>query len=92
MTLLSFAAAILAFALFAVSTDAHALARLGARPSGAARRQRRIAAWVLLVLAFALATGGYGWVYGPIVWTGAIMAAAGAVFLLLNLLPRRTVR
>jgi len=87
MTPLAALAAIAAFALFALSTDPHALTRLGARPSPPTRRLRRGLAWALLVLAFVFAVAGAGWVFGPVLWFGLVMFAAGATFLALNLLP-----
>lgn len=87
MIVMAFIAAIAAFALFALSTDPHAAAWLHARPGPSARRRRRIGAWALLALAFVLSVAARGWVFGPVVWTGIVMAGAGVVFLVLNLSP-----
>ena len=87
MTVVAFIAAIAAFALFALSTDPHAAAWLHARPSPLARRRRRAGAWALLAIAFALSVAARGWVFGPVIWSGIVMAGAGVVFLVLNLSP-----
>ncbi|HTG38022.1 DUF3325 family protein [Sphingomonas sp.] len=78
---------VVAFALLGLSTDAHALARLGVRPDAPARRFRRIVTWALLAVAFVAAVLRHGWVFGPVYWSGIVMLAAGLVFLALNLLP-----
>lgn len=87
MTALALLAAIAAFALFALSTDAHALTRLRSRPGPTTRRTRRAGAWALLMVTFVAIVGARGWVFGPIVWIAVVMFAAGVVFLALNLLP-----
>lgn len=89
MTALALIALVIAFSLFALATDPHALARLCARPGAKTRRLRRAGAWGLLALAFLLTIAAHGWRFGPVLWTGLVMVAAGIVFLSLNLLPLR---
>ena len=43
--------------------------------------------WLALAAAFVPAIAARGWVFGPILWVGAMMAGAAIVFLALNLLP-----
>ncbi|WP_033923328.1 DUF3325 family protein [Sphingomonas sp. 37zxx] len=87
MTAIALILAVAAFALLGLSSDAHAVARLGKRPDASVRGFRRNAASALLAATFTVAMLGHGWVFGPIYWCGIIMLAAGLVFLALNLLP-----
>ena len=87
MTLLALLSALIAFVLFAASTDEHHQKRLGGRPSASLKLRLRIAAWAAVVACFALAVTARGWIYGPITWFGLLMLGAGVVFLSLNLIP-----
>lgn len=87
MTLIALLLALAAFLLLALATDAHALTRLGSRPSPRIRRARRGSAWMLLALAFVLSIAARGWIFGPVLWIALVMLSAGAVFLTLNFLP-----
>lgn len=81
--------ATLAFALLALATDAHHLARFGRRPLPPLKRAMRAGAWGALALGFVAGVAAHGWVFGPLHWAGAVMLGAGLVFLALNLLPQR---
>lgn len=76
-----------AFALFGCATEAHHLKRFGRRPTPVRRVRMRQIAWIALILSFGLSVAARGWVFGPVVWPGLLMLAAGAVFLCLNLVP-----
>jgi hypothetical protein len=92
MTVLALLFAIGAFALLGLATDEHHQRRFGKRADAAAKKRMRIAAWVLIVAAFPLALAANGGVFGPILWAGMLMLAAGIVFLGLNLFPSRRTR
>lgn len=86
MTLLpALFSAVVALALFGLSTDAHHQRRFGARPSEARRKAMRLAAWAAVALAFPLAVRSHGWIFGPVLFAALVMLAAGLVFLFLNL-------
>ncbi|TVV72926.1 DUF3325 domain-containing protein [Sphingomonas solaris] len=53
------------------------------------RRRLRGAAWVAIAASFVTAIFAGGRVFGPVLWFGALMLGAAAVFLALNLLPAR---
>ncbi len=89
MTLAALCCALACFALLGCATDAHHQRRFGARASGARKRRMRLGAWTALALSFCLAVAARGWVFGPVVWAGLAMLAAGAVFLFLNFAPLR---
>lgn len=72
-----------------LATDEHHQRRLGRRPGIATKRRMRIAAWLLIVVAFPTALLASGGVFGPILWAGMPMLVAGIVFLALNLAPAR---
>jgi len=78
---------ILAFLLFGLATEAHHRRRCAGPLSSRRRRLLRIGAWSALAVAFVLAIAAAGWIFGPVLWTGAVMAGAAAAFLALNLLP-----
>jgi hypothetical protein len=78
---------LLAFACFALATDAQHLRQLGRRPLPRLKRLLRAAGWAALALGFVAAVHIHGWVFGPLHWAGATMLGAGAVFLAANLLP-----
>lgn len=77
----------LGFAFLGLATDEHHGRRLGRRPSAQTRRRLRIGGWIALFTAFPPAIVAQGWIYGPVLWSGAMMAGAGVVFLALNLAP-----
>lgn len=52
----------------------------------------RMAAWAAVALDFALCLRAQGAVFGPIAWVGTLMAAAAAVFCLVNFALRRPIR
>ena len=87
MTILSALAALLAFGLFGLAMDQHHLKRMGSKPSHRRKGRMRTGAWAALLLAFPLAIAAKGWIFGPVLWCGLIMLAAGSVFLALNFLP-----
>lgn len=87
MTALALLIAIGAFMGFGLSSERHGAARLGRRPSADVVRRIRAAAWAALTVAFALSVAARGWIFGPILWSGLIMASAGVAFLFLNLTP-----
>lgn len=88
MIALALLAALAAFALLALSSDPQRRRWLGARATPTrARRVMRGTAWGSLALALALSVVARGWVFGPILWSGLVMLAAGMVFLFLNIIP-----
>ncbi|MDP1028153.1 DUF3325 domain-containing protein [Sphingomonas sp. KR1UV-12] len=89
MTLLALLLAVAALALLALATDEHHRHRFGHRPAPRTVRRLRGIAWVLLAASFPAAIAARGWVFGPVVWTGLVMLAAGLVFLALHLIPAR---
>lgn len=94
MTGAALAFALLGFGLLGSATDAHDQHRFGVRATGARKHRMRLGAWAALVVSFLLAVAARGWVFGPVVWAGLAMLAAGAVFLFLNFAtpPERTRR
>lgn len=89
MSLLSLLFAVAAFLMFGLATDEHHQRSFGRRPDPAVRRRMRIAGWLSVGAAFPPALLGNGAVFGPILWVGVLMFAAGIVFLALNLSPWR---
>jgi hypothetical protein len=89
MSILSLLLAIAAFVLLGIATDAHhrRCFRHGLRARE--RRMLRTGGWLAMVVSFVAAIVSRGWTFGPILWTGAIMAGAGIAFLALNFLPAR---
>lgn len=87
MSLLSLLCAMAAFAVLGLATDEHHLRQFGTRASPLRKRRLRVIAWVALALSFPPAIFARGWVFGPVLWSGLVMLAAGAVFLFLNLAP-----
>lgn len=87
MSLVTLLFAVAAFLMFGLATDEHHQRRFGKRPPAATKKRMRIAAWLLLIAAFPPALMAVGGVFGPILWTGMLMLAAGIVFLALNLAP-----
>ncbi len=87
MTIAVLILSLLAFALFALSTDDHHRRRLGRRPDAMLRRRLRVGAWLALAAAFPCAVASRGWVFGPVLWIAVVMLAAGVVFLAANLIP-----
>ena len=89
MTTLAFLFSLAAFGVFGFATDDHHHRLTGRRPTPRLKARSRAAAWVMLALALVAAIAARGWVFGPVLWFGAIMVAAGLVFLALNFGPRR---
>lgn len=87
MSLLPLLLAITAFLLLGLATDAHYRLRFGSAPGPARRILLRRVGWIALVGAFVPAILAQGWIFGPILWSGAIMGGAAAAFLALNMLP-----
>ena len=87
MTLLCILSAIVAFALFGLSTDTHHQQRLGVRPAPDRKRTLRRGAWAAVALCCALAFAAKGAVYGAIFWLGSLSLGAAASFLYFNLVP-----
>jgi hypothetical protein len=79
-----------AFGAFGYATDEHHHRLTGRRLDPRGKRRWRSAAWGALAAALAAAVAARGWAFGPVLWSGTAMFAAGLVFLALNLGPRRT--
>lgn len=89
MTALALLLALITFAAFGLSSHAHHRRWFNGRITSAGKGVLRGAAWLTLALSFVAAVAASGWIFGPILWTGVIMLAAGVVFLFLNLAPAR---
>lgn len=89
MSVLALLLATAAFVLLGLATDAHHRRRFGACPEVKRRRTLRTSGWLALVASTIPAILARGWIFGPILWAGAIMAGAGIAFLTLNLIPGR---
>lgn len=87
MTFLCIISAVIAFALFGLSTDTHHQRRLGARPGTSRKRAFKRAAWVAVAVCCVLAFAAKGAIYGAMCWLGALSFGAAATFLFLNLAP-----
>lgn len=87
MTILSLLLALASFALLGIATDGHYQRRFGHRLPATRRQRLRMAAWLALAASTAPAIAAAGWIFGPVIWSGLVMLAAGAVFLVLNLMP-----
>ena len=84
---MAFLLGLIAFMLFALSTNRHHERGWGRRCSPRAATRLRIAAWVCVGVDFVMAIVAWGAVVGPIGWVASCMVGAAATFLLLNLLP-----
>ncbi len=78
-----------AFGLLGLATDAHHRRRFGHCPQAARRRLLRNGGWLALVGSVVPAILSRGWIFGPILWAGVVMAGAGIAFLVLNVIPAR---
>ncbi|RZJ99083.1 MAG: DUF3325 domain-containing protein [Novosphingobium sp.] len=87
MTLLCIISAVIAFALFGLSTDTHHQQRLGARPGTLRKRAFKRGAWGAVAVCCLFAFAAKGAIYGAIFWLGALSFGAAATFLFLNLAP-----
>ncbi|MFT6570489.1 MAG: peptidoglycan biosynthesis protein MviN/MurJ (putative lipid II flippase) [Sphingomonas echinoides] len=87
MKAVAFLLGLIAFMLFALSTNRHHERGWGRRCSPRAATGLRIAAWVCVGVDFVMAIVAWGAVFGPIGWVASCMVGAAATFLLLNLLP-----
>lgn len=94
MTLLATLLALAAFLSLGLATDRHHEPRFGRRLSAPEARRWRFAGWALLAASVAAAIVARGWVFGPVLSAGLVMAGAAASFLWLNLMApaRRTKR
>lgn len=92
MSALSLLLATAAFALLGLATDAHHLGRFGTHPTARRRWMLRLGGWLALIASTLPAMLARGWIFGPILWAGAIMAGAGIAFLALNFIPARKAR
>jgi hypothetical protein len=92
MSILSLLLATAAFVLLGLATDAHHRRRFGYCPQQRRRTMLRTGGWLALIASVAPAILARGWIFGPILWAGAIMAGAGVAFLALNLLPARNLQ
>lgn len=90
MTWLTLILAVLAFGCLGSATDDHQQRLTGRRLASATKAGWRAGAWVALAVAFGSAVAARGWVFGPVLWCGVVMLAAGIVFVALNFMPRRT--
>lgn len=77
--------ALLAFLLFGLATDQHHGRRFGRRLDRRTAQRRRMLAWIAIGMSLAAAIASRGWVFGPVMWVGLVMAGAATSFLLLNL-------
>ena len=84
MSIICLALTTLAFALFASAGGPHAR-RFGLAQDKPAKRRRRYIAGAVLVAALPPAIAATGWVFGRILWSGAVILGAGLVFASLNL-------
>ncbi|MEG3171263.1 DUF3325 family protein [Sphingomonas sp. ZB1N12] len=91
MSVLSLLLATAAFVLLGLATDAHHRRRFGACPQRR-RRTFRTGGWLALIASVVPAMLARGWIFGPILWVGSIMAGAGIAFLALNFIPARDAR
>ena len=89
MSVLSLVLAAAAFVLLGLATDGHHRRRFGHCPPATRRRMLRTGGWLTLVASVVPAMLARGWIFGPILWAGAIMAGAGIAFLALNFIPAR---
>lgn len=80
--------ALAAFLLLGLSTAQHYQRRFGARPHADRQRLLRLIAWLLLATSFVLAFAARGPVFGPVIWVGLVIFAAGISFLSLNFIPQ----
>lgn len=87
MTDIAFLLCVAGFLLFGLATEAHHRRRCTGAWSSRRCAMLRRGAWSALALAFAAAIAGAGWVFGPVLWTAAVMIGAAAAFLMLNLSP-----
>ena len=87
MSILCLALAAAAFGLLGLATDAHHRRRFGHCPPARRRTTMRAAGWLALVVSIVPALLARGWIFGPILWVGALMAGAGIAFLALNFMP-----
>jgi hypothetical protein len=92
MSVLSLLFATAAFLLLGLATDAHHRCRFGKCPDAHRRRMLRTGGWLALVASTVPAMLAQGWIFGPILYVGAIMAGAGSAFLALNFIPARADR
>ncbi|MCK8455542.1 MULTISPECIES: DUF3325 domain-containing protein [Sphingomonas] len=77
----------IAFLLLGLATDAHHRRWFDASVGFARRRMLRINGWAILVVSAAPAILIRGWIFGPILWTAALMTGAGLAFMVLNFVP-----
>jgi len=89
MSIVSLLLAMAGFVLLGLATDMHHCRRFGYSLQGRRCTMLRMGGWLALVASVAPAILARGWIFGPILWVGAIMAGAGVAFLTLNLLPMR---
>lgn len=89
MSILSLLLATAAFVLLGLAADPHHRRRFGHWPQAKRRMMLRTGGWLALVASVVPAMLARGWVFGPILWAGVIMAGAGIAFLGLNFIPAR---
>lgn len=88
MGVVSLILAAIGFALFASASVPHAR-RFALRQDKRAMRRRKYAGGAALAAALVPAIQHWGWIFGPVAWSGLIMLAAGLVFIWLNLVRAR---
>ncbi len=89
MSALTLLLASVAFVLLGLATDVHHRRRFGYCAQKPRSRMMRTGGWLALSASAIPALLARGWVFGPILWVGAVMAGAGIAFLLLNFTPPR---
>ena len=89
MIALAFILLTAAFLTMGLADRQHSQKRLPRRPTPEMARKMRLAGWALIAISFPLAIAAKGWFFGPVLWSGLVMAGAGTAFLALNFLPDR---
>lgn len=92
MTVLAVALAVSGFAALCLAMEKHRLEVFGRDGRILPARSLRPAGWLLLTASFAVSVAGSGWAIGPVLWLGALTAAAlPLVFWMLPYRPRALV-
>ncbi|MXP27027.1 DUF3325 family protein [Altererythrobacter indicus] len=89
MIALAFILLVAAFLAMGLADKQHGAKRLPRRPTPETARRMQRTGRVLIAASFPPAIAAEGWIFGPVLWSGLLMAGAGAAFLALNFLPDR---